>query len=193
VSSIAHNAETFAWMLIIGVTGFAALLDLKRFRVPNRLTISVGLLGISFYAILFGWTGFVFSATGWITGFLLLITFFLIGVMGAGDIKLLAAVGAWVGPANSMRVCLIACLAAGVYSVAVCLARGRWRQSVRTSPADCRRVSASAGHVTMAPAVEELVLRENRRWRVLPFAPMIAVGVFVSAVWEYVLLGALLR
>lgn len=185
MSSLVSNALVIAWIVVVPATVLAALLDLKCLHIPNRLTIPLGLIGVIYYTAIFGWSGLAFSSSGLVVGFLLLIVFFLIGAMGAGDIKLLAAVGAWLGATNAIRICLIACLAAGVYSLGVCLARGRLGGVMGERMAGVSFSHSSARLFGTTGSVESVVQREDRRLRVLPFALMIAVGVIVSVMQEY--------
>src|SRR5437763_974094 len=61
---------------------------------------------------------------GWLPGAALFFPFFALGGMGAGDVKLLAALGAWLGPVESLWVAMFAAMAGGVLGLIVALARG---------------------------------------------------------------------
>ena len=70
------------------------------------------------------------SAAGWFVGALLFFPFFALGGMGAGDVKLMAALGAWLGPAESVWLALFASIAGGVFGVIVALAHGYLRTAL---------------------------------------------------------------
>lgn len=73
--------------------------DLKTRRIPNYLTLGVALSGLAFQLANYGWSGLSNGALGLVLGFCLLFFPYLLGGIGAGDVKALAAMGAWLGPA----------------------------------------------------------------------------------------------
>lgn len=111
-------------VLVLGVVGTAALIDLRTRRIPNILTF-----GSTAVALLYGlWTGglhgLAMSAAGWATGVALFLPMFLLRGMGAGDVKLLGAVGAWLGPTGALYAGLYSVLAGGVLALVVGLIHG---------------------------------------------------------------------
>ncbi len=72
--------------------------DARTRRIPNYLTLATALSGLGFQFGAHGWPGLGQGFLGLCVGFALLIGFFLKGGMGAGDVKALAALGAWLGP-----------------------------------------------------------------------------------------------
>ncbi len=105
-------------VLLLGLL-VAGITDVRSSRVPNLLTFSLALIGLGFHAFSASGAGIVFSLEGLGLGFVLLLGFYMYGGMGAGDVKLLAAVGAIVGPLNVFIGFLIASLLGGLYAVAV--------------------------------------------------------------------------
>ncbi|HEY3443953.1 MAG TPA: A24 family peptidase [Paludibaculum sp.] len=85
-------------ILAVGLGLAASATDLRNRTVPNRLTFSAVLGGLVWYGITGGLRGAVYSLAGAAVGFGSLLGFFLVGGMGGGDVKLLAASGASVGP-----------------------------------------------------------------------------------------------
>src|SRR5580692_6643294 len=88
----------------------AAVTDLRARRIPNWLTFSLVIAGLlqSFLAIrtVAPWA----SALGLLAGFGLTFILFALGALGGGDVKLMAGVGAWIGPANVLAVFVVAAL-----------------------------------------------------------------------------------
>jgi prepilin peptidase CpaA len=72
--------------------------DLKTRRIPNFLTLGVALSGLAFQLGWHGWSGLSDGALGLLLGFSLLFVPYVLGGLGAGDVKALAAMGAWLGP-----------------------------------------------------------------------------------------------
>jgi prepilin peptidase CpaA len=64
------------------------------------------------------------AGLGWLAGVAVFLPFFLLGGMGGGDVKLLAALGAWMGPGDAFWLAIYASIAGGVMAVVVSLARG---------------------------------------------------------------------
>ena len=75
----------------------ASWIDLKQHRIPNFLTLSALIAGVSLQLLLQGWSGIMYSLGGMAIGFLIFIPFYIKGGMGAGDVKLMAAAGAFLG------------------------------------------------------------------------------------------------
>jgi prepilin peptidase CpaA len=72
--------------------------DLKTRRIPNFLTCGIALSGLVFQLAQHGWGGLWVGSLGLLLGFGLLFLPYLLGGMGAGDVKALAGLGAWLGP-----------------------------------------------------------------------------------------------
>ena len=75
----------------------ASWIDLKQHRIPNFLTFSALIAGFLLQFLLQGWHGLAYSLGGLAVGFLILIPFYFKGGMGAGDVKLMAAAGTFLG------------------------------------------------------------------------------------------------
>jgi prepilin peptidase CpaA len=101
----------------------AVVTDVRERRIPNRLTLSGGLLGIVLGALAVG--GFpVSSLAGAAIALIVAFPFFALGGLGAGDAKLLAMVGTFVGPAGLLPVVLYGGIAGGLLALGSSLRRG---------------------------------------------------------------------
>ena len=99
------------------VLGTAIWTDLRSGLIPNRLTFSTMGLAILLHGWLNGFPGMVYSLTGLGTGFALFIFFYLTGGMGAGDVKLMAAIGAIIGAYGVLISGVLAIMAGGIYAL----------------------------------------------------------------------------
>jgi prepilin peptidase CpaA len=109
----------------------SAVTDLLYKRIPNWL-ISVALAsGLLTNIITRGTEGFFFSAAGIAVGFGVLIVFYVIQVMGAGDVKLMAAVGSFVGPQEVFLIFILATLLGGIYALGLLLLKGYLWQALK--------------------------------------------------------------
>src|SRR5262245_35870665 len=92
-----HVGYEFAALVAL-ITATAAVLDYRTKKIPNWLTVSAALLGLAYHTFTPGGMGAVAALAGLAIGFSLLILPWLLGGGGMGDVKLLAALGAWLGP-----------------------------------------------------------------------------------------------
>lgn len=105
--------------------------DLKTHRIPNYLTLGTALAGLAYGFICQGWTGLADGFMGMLLGFGLLIVPYLMGGMGAGDVKALAALGAWLGPRLTFYLFLYMGIAGGIIALAVLWHKGLLRSKLR--------------------------------------------------------------
>jgi len=99
-------------------------------RIPNVLTFGAALSAIIVHGAMGGWTAAGWAVAGWFAGAACLLPLFVLGGMGAGDVKLVAALGAWLGPAAAVWVALFSMVAGGVMGLAVSLAYGYLTQAL---------------------------------------------------------------
>ena len=144
--------------------------DIKSRRIPNYLTGPAILLGLILHVSLDGFHGLWTSlAAGMICGAIFL-AFYLAGGMGAGDVKLIAAVGCLAGLSSVAYLLILTSLAGGVMGVVFALMRGKLKQTLLN-------VGAIASHHRaegLKPHPELNVLNaDNLR---LPYGVAIAAG-----------------
>ena len=164
------------WTAIGGVAAAAAVCDVRTGRIPNVLTFGAMAGGLLFSAIHAGGWGLLTSLLGCLVGLALFLPLFVFGGMGGGDVKLLAAMGMWLGPMGAVRAALWASLAGGVAAVIVGIANGYLAAALRN-------LFALLGvWLTVGPSrVPELTLAESRGPR-LAFAVPIGIGAII-AMW----------
>ena len=106
----------------IGIVLTAAAIDLDRRRIPNWLTFGALIAALPVQMTIHGITaGSLAWLYGWLVGLALFLPFYLLRGMAAGDVKLLAAVGAWLGVTMVLKVALAACIIGGVWALVVLL------------------------------------------------------------------------
>lgn len=109
----------------------ACALDLRFRRIPNWLTVGAALIGIAYHGSFGGWEGLQTAAAGWAVGLAIFFVPFALGGLGAGDVKLVAALGAWLGPAEVVWLGLYTGVIGGVLALIVACSRGYLRQALR--------------------------------------------------------------
>ena len=118
------------WGIALAVGCAASLDDLRRRQVANRINLTGLAAGLIYQTFHRGIAGLGWSLAGAAVGFAAFLVFYLLGGMGAGDVKLAAAFGTLLGPAGILLAALLAAPLGGLMA-AVCLA---WRSRTRAIP-----------------------------------------------------------
>lgn len=116
-----NYTDIFVVLLVV----LAATTDLTTRRIPNLLILAalVGALALKvFEPAGVGWSGFLL---GTLTGFAIFFPLYLLRGMAAGDVKLMAAVGAFVGPLAVLKIALATCLFGGVMAIIYIACKGK--------------------------------------------------------------------
>ena len=111
-------------LLAVVVATIALATDLRARRIPNWLTAGGVLAGIVGNLLLGGLSGGALALAGAGLGFVLLLPFYVVRGVGAGDVKLLAALGALVGPITLLAVAAVGALVGGLMSIIILARRG---------------------------------------------------------------------
>jgi prepilin peptidase CpaA len=156
-------------VLALGL-GTAVVTDMRTRRIPNWLTAGMAAAG---FGIAFGGGAVtpVQAALGLAFGLVLMLPGHVIGATGAGDVKLMAAVGALVGGGSILRVFLYTAIAGGVFAVVVAVRRGRLQQTM----------SDTAMLVT-SPSMARVAIEAPSRANRFAYGPAIAAGTLISLV-----------
>jgi prepilin peptidase CpaA len=109
----------------------AGVTDLKSSKIPNWLTFSAMVGGLLSHSLLNGLSGLLFSAKGLGLGLALFILLYAMGGMGAGDVKLLAAVGSFLGAEGVFSAGMMAMFLGGLYAMAMMISRAGMRASLK--------------------------------------------------------------
>jgi len=161
----------------------AAVTDTRTRRIPNILTLPAFLGGLCWAVAVGGVAGFVDSLAGAVLAMAPFVFLFVFAGGGAGDAKLMAAIGAWVGVIGGLLAVATVMVAGGVLSVGLIVARGNYRDvwanflwildSLRG--AVFARRGSRGDHVL--PSVESL--------HTMPYGLAILLGTFIASggVW----------
>jgi prepilin peptidase CpaA len=146
--------HTFAWWPTLIVLAVATFTDLRSRRIPNWLVVPFLLAGIVASTWFRGWHGLGQSFGGLALGLLIYGFLFWMGGMGAGDVKLAASIGAWIGPYQLFFALVVTAMAGGIMVLAWAAFGGFLKDMFK-----------GAG---------------NHLKRKMPYAPAIAIGTLVS-------------
>jgi prepilin peptidase CpaA len=108
----------------IAIALIAVGFDVRTRRIPNLLTFGGAAAALASGAVQGGFSGLGQAAAGWFLGAALFFPMFALRGMGAGDVKLLAALGAWLGPVEAVWLAIFASMAGGVIALVVALSHG---------------------------------------------------------------------
>jgi prepilin peptidase CpaA len=154
----------------------ACITDVRSRRIPNVLTFGAAGAALLFHGVEAGASGLMTAVAGWLVGVVLFLPFFLLRGMGGGDVKLLAALGAWLGPGDAFWLAIYTSLAGGVMGIAVAFARGYLQTALR----NVWRLLVSWS-LTGPQAMPTMTLEDSKAPR-LAYALPLFVGTMVT-VW----------
>lgn len=113
--------EKYFELSAVVLAAIAAISDLRSRRIPNCLTYTGLLLALSARTIFWGWSGLMSGLVGVFVAGGIFCLFFFLGAMGGGDVKLMGAVGAWIGPSHAVLTLIAVCVAGGFIAFAYLL------------------------------------------------------------------------
>jgi len=116
-------------LLLLGVVAIAGFYDLRFRRIPNWLVLIGLIVGIGLNSFLFEWAGLERALLGMGLALLVYFPLYLLRAMGAGDAKLMAAVGSILGPGNWLAVFVLTSVLGGLVALIVLLFAGRIRKA----------------------------------------------------------------
>lgn len=161
----------------IAIAGLACVTDVSSRRIPNVLTFGAAGAAFVYAAVAGGFDAVRLAVGGWLLGTVLFLPFFIVRGMGAGDVKLLAALGAWLGPLPIIWVAIYTSIAGGVLGIALAASRGY----LRTALSNIGTIGRHWAYLGLQP-VPGLTLDSAASLR-LPYAIPIFIGT-VMVIWR---------
>lgn len=159
-------------VLLVTVTT-AALFDLRDRKIPNWLNLSGVIAGLTVNLLVTGWHGMAQALLGMGCALLVYIPLYLLRGMGAGDVKLMAAVGTIAGPKEWFGIFLATAILGGAVSFLYVLYRRRWHQTMWNLVV----IVTELAHARGPMARDERLDVRNREALRLPHGALIALGV----------------
>lgn len=166
--------HSFAWWPVLVLVAVATFTDLRSRRIPNWLNLPFLVAGIVTSTWLYGWHGLGQSFAGLGLGLLVFGILAWMGGMGMGDLKLCAAIGAWIWPGQLMMAIVLTAMAGGIMALIWALCGG-FLGELFSGSSDL--LFGWKGRGMKAPP--EMAL-SNPRARKMPYAPAIAIGTLIS-------------
>ncbi|MEM8864228.1 MAG: A24 family peptidase [Planctomycetota bacterium] len=185
----AHLANAFVenwhiWFVTITLI-VAAVIDGLQLKVPNWITFPMIISGWVYSAALSPdvdswWLGLTYSLLGTAVGLLLLLPAYSIGGMGAGDVKLMAGIGAWVWSVTTLYSFAVSAVVGGLIAVAMVLARRDWNHHHGQFWMIWNEILT----VKNPDALAEIATERKPRMMLLPYGIPIAIGTIAYFGWN---------
>ena len=160
-----------AWFVTV-VLIVAAVIDGKQLKVPNWLTFPFVISGLIYSFVTFGWNGLWLSLGGTAVGLALLMPAYAIGGMGAGDVKLLAGVGAWMYAKHTFWAFAYTTVIGAVLAVVMVL----FSKSVRKHSKQFWMILSEIMVIRNPTKLSEIAAERKPSMKLLPYGIPIAIG-----------------
>ena len=180
---------TLPLLLLLALLGAAVWHDVRARRIPNAIVFPGMLAAFALHALLpegqglfgpqVGGLGLLQSLGGWGLGLALLLPMYALRLMGAGDVKLLAMVGAFFGAGQILTVGLITLVAGGVLA----LAFAAWQGQLRRLVGNAWYMALHSAYSAMAGSVAAPVTPPEAASGRLPYAVAIAAATVGCVLW----------
>jgi prepilin peptidase CpaA len=162
--------ESFLLVCALVFALIGSVEDVRSRKIPNRLTYFGVITALITRLFMLGWPGLREGLIGTVVGGGIFFFLFMLGGMGAGDVKLMGAVSAWAGSSQTVNLLTASAFAGGAMGIALMFYRGRALATVLNSFQLIRH------HLTAGLRPHpQINVREASSLRV-PFAPAIAIG-----------------
>jgi prepilin peptidase CpaA len=174
------KAQETVWILTIGVTLLAGWVDFRTRKIPNWLTVPAFFLGLTLRTVLAGWPGAKASLEGAGLALVLLLPLVLMRALGAGDWKLMGALGAFLGPVLFLFVLLGSILVSGLMAIVEMTRTQRVGETFRNLFVLVR------GFISFGLRANPGISLDNPRLLKLPFGVAVAISTlicFCAAQW----------
>ena len=147
--------DCYIFIFLAGILIIAAIIDLYLHKIPNFLTYPTIIIALLYNSMYHGLNGLLFSITGLLVGMAVLGIFYIFGAMGAGDVKLMGAVGAVLGPKNVLNAFLFTGIIGVVYALIIILFRFEASKTLLKRIIVTLKTLLFTGNFIPIPAVED--------------------------------------
>jgi len=166
--------HSIAWWPTLVVVTIATVCDIRSRRIPNWLVLPFLSAGIVVSTVTDGWSGLWQSVLGFSLAVMSMGILYWLGGMGMGDVKLCAAIGAWIGPQQLAMALVMMGIAGGVMALISAVCGGFLKESLNGAG----DLIFGVGKRGLRP--HATLLLSNPAARKMPYAPAIAIGTIFS-------------
>jgi len=170
------SATEIVWAVTLGFTMYAGWVDWRSRRIPNWLTVPGLFVAIILHASISGWRGVLMSLEGVGLALVILLPLVLMRALGAGDWKLMGAVGAFLGPWMFLFVLLASVFVSGLMAMVLMIQTKRVKQTLRNL------VVLVRGFFAFGVRPHPEISLDNPTLLKLPFGVAAAIGAVITFV-----------
>lgn len=164
--------ENWEVKLVTGVLILAAWIDGKQLKVPNWITFPMVLSGLVHGLVTGGGAGLYDSFIGMCVGLLCLLPLYAVGGMGAGDVKLMGGIGAWLGAAITWNAFVVTVVVGAVMGLVMALMSGRFQHHY----AQFQMIWSEWTTIRNPRKLSEIAAERKPRMYLLPYGIPICIG-----------------
>ncbi len=175
----ASMVENWPFWVVTVTLIVAAVIDGWKLKVPNWITFPMIVSGWVYSTAWYGWEGLAWSMVGTIVGLALLLPAYAIGGMGAGDVKLLAGVGAWMWSETTFYAFCVSAIVGGVIAVGMVIARKRWTKHKNQFWVICNEILT----IQNPDQLSAIAAERKSSMMLLPYGIPIALGTIGYFTW----------
>lgn len=165
------EVQIVAVALLSGLLGVAVVSDLRNHRIPNLLVLLGLVLGVVGQTWAAGFIGLGHSLLGMLIGFGIFLPMYAVGGMAAGDVKLMAMVGAFLTPHDALWAAFFSLIAGGACGLLIVLVRGQVQQTLG------RYWLMLRARAYFSPAADEVAGKP------FPYSVAVLLGTLASVFW----------
>lgn len=182
---MANVIDQWPYWFVTGFVILAAYIDGKELRVPNKITFPMIVAGWIYSAIAYqisgeGWyIGLGWSLAGTAVGLATLLPAYAIGGMGAGDVKMMAGIGAWIYCADTFYAFCVSAVVGAILAVGMILFAGQTKKHWNQFFFIANEIMTVRNPETLAAIAAD----RKASMRLLPYGIPIAIGTVIYFLW----------
>jgi prepilin peptidase CpaA len=177
LSYLVLKIDLFSFILVVFILFTAVIMDLRWQKIPNWLTFPAMTSGVVYSIILYGLKGLLFSILGLILGMGFFLIPYLIGGMGAGDVKLMGALGTFLGAENVFWACIFSFVFGGFYGICHLIYKRKTKSYLRRYGVMVKTFFSTGNLSYLSPSIEE-------KSQKISYGVAIAGGTILSIFWK---------
>jgi prepilin peptidase CpaA len=164
--------DKYLLLCALAIATVGAIKDVRGRRIPNWLTYSGLIAALMVRTAMEGWAGLRGGLAGTLLAGGIFFLLFLLGGMGGGDVKLMAAVGAWAGLAQGLNVLIVSAIAGGFLAAGYILIQKQVFETLRNT------MELASHHLTSGFEPHPLLNVRREGTLRLPYGLAVAIGTF---------------
>jgi prepilin peptidase CpaA len=172
-------AEHWTFWLVTIVLIVAAVIDGYELRVPNLITFPFILSGWVYSCYAYGLEGLCWSLAGTLLGMGILMLFYMIGGMGAGDVKLMGGVGAWIYWTHTWYCIIGFAITGAVLAIAMVVISGKWKHHYQ----QFWQIATEIMVIRDPEKLSEIAAKRKPSMMLLPYGIPIAIATIGYFLW----------